>query len=581
MSKLDLGEILANNNPFQNVPNSGTGREQIEYIDIALIDSDPNNFYELSDIDQLAANIELCGLQQPIRVRANPDDSNRVIIVSGHRRRAAIEKLVQEGREDLKEVPCIREQRTGSAALQELQLIYANSDTRKMSNADINRQVERVTALLYQLKEEGLEFPGRMRDHVAEACKISKSKLSRLKVIHDNLIPPLMKVWDQGKMPESVAYALAQHSAELQQKFIELRKLYSYTVKPETWSEFTVKDGMELLREENQLKCQHGTPDGKCENTEKRIEMNVRGNCSWDAACKKGKCCVDCSSLATCRAACKHLSEEIRAAKEARKEQLQKAAEAQAERDKPRVDPITKFWGRFAVARAASGLSIDEYLSAMNIYNDGKVGKRYERFERGEKIKSDTGLPYCGGYGIPLYHVEGLLKASKVLGVSLDYLFCQTDNPNGFVSESGGVQCEPLALGHCQWCPATQFPDDKQELVAIDKDGYATDGTFENGHLRGTGFDWDEVLYWTPMPDPDGVVQVTPRPTGQLMIAGWMPGGTTPAESCEVVAVFKAGGVLVKRISLWNGSSFTFINGTPIEQEPIRWMRLPPDEEAD
>ena len=48
------------------------GREQIEYIRLELIDEDPNNFYLLSDIDQLAANIELCGLQQPIRVRPIP-----------------------------------------------------------------------------------------------------------------------------------------------------------------------------------------------------------------------------------------------------------------------------------------------------------------------------------------------------------------------------------------------------------------------------------------------------------------------------------------------------------------------------
>lgn len=59
------------------------GREKIEYIDISLIDDDPNNFYELSQLDELAANIELLGLQQPLRVRTNPEDPARVIIVSG------------------------------------------------------------------------------------------------------------------------------------------------------------------------------------------------------------------------------------------------------------------------------------------------------------------------------------------------------------------------------------------------------------------------------------------------------------------------------------------------------------------
>lgn len=66
MSKFDLGELLKN-----AVPETDTGREQIEYIDIDLIDSDDRNFYQLSDLESLAANIETVGLQQPLRVRTS------------------------------------------------------------------------------------------------------------------------------------------------------------------------------------------------------------------------------------------------------------------------------------------------------------------------------------------------------------------------------------------------------------------------------------------------------------------------------------------------------------------------------
>ena len=53
----------------------------------------------------------------------------------------------------------------------ELQLILANSTARVLSNAEISKQAERMEVLLYQLKEEGYEFPGRMRDQVAAACQ--------------------------------------------------------------------------------------------------------------------------------------------------------------------------------------------------------------------------------------------------------------------------------------------------------------------------------------------------------------------------------------------------------------------------
>ena len=153
-----------------------TGADQIVYIDLDLLDPDPNNFDTIDGLDELAGNIELIGLQQPLRVR--PGEDGHYVIVSGHRRRAAC-MMIRDGGSDqfARGVPCIVEYGEASEAMRELRLIYANASTRIMSPAEVSKQAERVETLLYQLKEEGVEFPGRMRDHVAEACKISKTKL--------------------------------------------------------------------------------------------------------------------------------------------------------------------------------------------------------------------------------------------------------------------------------------------------------------------------------------------------------------------------------------------------------------------
>ena len=221
MAKFDMGEFAKT--LAQPVPESGTGREQIEYIDVDLLDSDPGNFYELRDLDGLADNIATIGLQQPIRVRDG--ENGHAVIVSGHRRVAAIRKLVEDGRTDLREVPCIREKGDASPALRELRLIYANSSTRALSSSEISQQVEKVRDLLYQLKEEGYEFPGRMRDHVAEACKISKSKLARLDVIRKGLAPDIRKAyWDgpQSKsLSEDAAYTLSRLSVDIQRQVVD------------------------------------------------------------------------------------------------------------------------------------------------------------------------------------------------------------------------------------------------------------------------------------------------------------------------------------------------------------------------
>ncbi len=76
--------------------------------------------------------------------------------------------------------------------------------------------------LLYQLKEEGIiEFPGRMRDHVAEACRISKTKLARLHAIRKNLVQPLLEEFDAGHLNESVAYRMSQEHWLVQQELFE------------------------------------------------------------------------------------------------------------------------------------------------------------------------------------------------------------------------------------------------------------------------------------------------------------------------------------------------------------------------
>ena len=190
-------------------------REKIELIPYQLIRSDPGNFYSTEGIDELAANIELIGLQQPVRIRriGSPDDKMSFYrVVSGHRRLAAWHKLdlsYPDG--EYRKIPAIVEpDRSEPSALTELRLIYANSDTRKMTGRDLQRQAEKIKELLQQLKDDGYEFKGRMRDHVAQVCGVSKSKLSRLNAIEKNLHQGIKNAYyNTGKISETLAYEIS------------------------------------------------------------------------------------------------------------------------------------------------------------------------------------------------------------------------------------------------------------------------------------------------------------------------------------------------------------------------------------
>lgn len=192
-------------------------REVIEYIPIDRIDPDPENFYSLDGINELAGNIELVGLQQPLRVRDG--ERGHVIIVSGHRRRAAI-LLIRDGGSDMFRdgVPCIRERPDSSKEMQELRLIFANSQTRVMSAPELSRQAVKTRELLARLREQGFEFQGRTRELVASVLQTSDSRVGRLTAIREKLVPELLKYFDGDKLGETVAYRLSQEDRTTQLK---------------------------------------------------------------------------------------------------------------------------------------------------------------------------------------------------------------------------------------------------------------------------------------------------------------------------------------------------------------------------
>lgn len=166
------------------------------------------NFYEMSDLDELAASIELTGLLHPVLVR--PSDNGMYKIIDGERRFRAMTEIL-----NWTEIPVIIRVPVNDV-LEELMLIEANRTQRKMSASELSKQAERYTELLAGLKDAGIEIPGRLRDRVAEALNVSASKLGRLHAIRQNLEPGLLAMFDDGDLSESVAYELSRYDHQKQ-----------------------------------------------------------------------------------------------------------------------------------------------------------------------------------------------------------------------------------------------------------------------------------------------------------------------------------------------------------------------------
>lgn len=405
----NLGDAL------KAVSYSDSGREQIEYIRLEKLEEDPNNFYQLSDIDQLAANIELCGLQQPIRVRPI-EGTDQYMIVSGHRRRKAIEMLAQDDPEKWNEVSCIIERDEASPALQQLRLIYANANIRKLTDAEISEQSVRIEKLLYQLKEEGYEFPGRMRDHVAEIVGASKSKLARLKVIRERLDEGWQPAFKKGKLNESVAYELAQMPKADQAIILQARGDNGYL------DAKYIKAFRERFVKIDAATCK-GIHKGEiCHNTERKKNV-IASESPWSSF-HCDKCCDKCPNLTSCKYVCPALATkaaQLRADKRsARKKEI--AAEREAERHK--TERVSAIWHRFGLERSISGKSVKDVKDAMGDYCFNDDPQKYGAYESGAKsVTPSTRLPY----GMYLYDAARLIDVADLFGCSVDYLLCRTD----------------------------------------------------------------------------------------------------------------------------------------------------------
>lgn len=480
----DLTSIFKN----AGVPNLGT--TQVQRIRLDLIDEDSRNFYSMNGVQALADNIAIAGLLDPLRVR--PAEDGRYTLVSGHRRRAACKLL------GWAEADCIVEQSAMSPEMEELRLIFANKDTRNLSPADLDRQAQRVEALIPALKEQGFDFPGRTADWVAKLCDTNKTKIGNLKYIREHLAPELKAAYESGDMPLDLALHLAKCRQADQAPILgAMKKFYCISAS-------SVDTYAEKLQKLDALLC---GMDGcePCSNLENR-RRRVLDRFPYSSTVNCIQCCKECSLLADCQYACPKLADEIEQIKADRERQLQDTARrADEQKAARRAEEYQKrktwaaLWRRFGEAREAAGVSADEISLSYDSGPDKDIWACLESDAAATDEDTDM-LPY--GYWIDYDAVETLIDAADMLHCSLDYLLCRTDDP------------APTANKDTEWQTGTP-PKDGQYYICLslfsDERPFRTTAYYDHGEWlyaepsrsgRRATIE-QKVVAWYPLPQGD------------------------------------------------------------------------------
>ena len=191
--------------------------DSLKMIDIDLIEPNKNNFYEMSEIEALADDIERQGLMTALVV--SEQNGGKYELISGHRRLVALKSLIADGRRRNGKVPCFIKGAKPNTET-ELDLIMLNATQRKYSDADTMREYEELTRIFKELEAEGKTIKGRIRDRIAEALNVSPAQVGKLDNIKHNAIPDVEQAVKSGDMSISTANEVAKLAPEKQQEII-------------------------------------------------------------------------------------------------------------------------------------------------------------------------------------------------------------------------------------------------------------------------------------------------------------------------------------------------------------------------
>ena len=203
--RLDVAEILST-----SVSNLNTPTMQVVEIPLDKLLDNEGNFFRVEDVQELADDIEMRGLENPLTVCEAGNGNYR--IVAGHRRRKALAQLGKPV------APCIIKS-YADADSEEVALIQSNLTARELTYYEKMLAVVRLEEALRRMKENGAELPGRLRDHLAEKSGESASAVHRMTYIYKHLSPELMEGLRLEKINESIAYELANSPKTVQTEF--------------------------------------------------------------------------------------------------------------------------------------------------------------------------------------------------------------------------------------------------------------------------------------------------------------------------------------------------------------------------
>lgn len=306
-AKFNINDLL--NNQSKDSKAAEAKQEAFRIVNIPLDKLVPSsaNIYGIREVEELAASIESMGLLHNLVVREL--DGGRYEIISGERRYHACKLLHEGGNADYAVLPC-KVEGESSDAIAELKLIFANATARELTDFEKVEQAARMKELFKQLKAEGYEVKGRLREIVAGVLDVSPAQVGRLESVSEKLIPEYKEELKAGNIGISAAYDASTLPEDKQRETLDTYKAEGAKAVKKAKTRRTHEEviAAEAAKQAKKRRCYYG--DGKClyaDSAESHIDHHDGFPCY--------SCCDYCNQAPICGNRCERvvgrLAEEV------------------------------------------------------------------------------------------------------------------------------------------------------------------------------------------------------------------------------------------------------------------------------
>ena len=194
---------------------ANTRTEDIKMIDIAELHESADNFFVVENIEQFAKTIlGQGGVKDNLVVK--PLETGGYEIISGHRRRAAVQYLIDSGENITHYLPCLV-QNYADEDDKMLDLILMNVTARQISDQELWKCYETIDKILKDKKDKG-EYYGRIRDDIAATLGVSASQVGKMQNVDKNAIDSIKEAVKKGDISISTANEIAKLDEESQKE---------------------------------------------------------------------------------------------------------------------------------------------------------------------------------------------------------------------------------------------------------------------------------------------------------------------------------------------------------------------------